>query len=144
MRRFFLLLAAASTTFALTTTTAHATLYGFESNAELVNGNRTADQRTETITSMRQAGARVVRINVGWNEVAAGCAGQSVAALKNYGNSCYNWTAFDQVVAAARAKNMQVLASVSRAPQWLHGRTDTAFLGNSNAQWLRSVRHYEA
>ena len=125
-------------------TSASATLYGFESNAELVNGNRSYEQRAETITGMAQAGAKVVRINVGWNEVAAGCRGQSVAALKNHGNRCYNWSVFDQVVGLARDRKLQVLASVSRAPQWLHNRTDTAFLGNSNAQWLRSVRHYEA
>jgi hypothetical protein len=124
--------------------TASATLYGFESNAELVNGNRSLEQRTETIAGMSNAGAQVLRINVGWNEVAGGCAGQSPAALKNNNNSCYDWRVFDQVVDLARDRKLQVLASVSRAPVWLHGRTDSSFLGNSNKQWVYSVSHYSS
>lgn len=146
-RRTLLTLAAAASCTLLAgpaSTPAHATLYGFESNAELVNSNVTEAQRASTLTGMRQAGGQVVRVNFGWNELAAGCAGQSVLALKNHNNTCYTWDAFDQVARMARARNMQVLATVSRAPQWLLGSSNPSFLGNSNAQWMRSVRHYEA
>lgn len=146
MRRLLLTLAAASCTFALALapTTAHAVLYGVESNAELTNSNRTEAQRAATLTQMRAAGVQVVRINVGWNELAARCGGQSPTALRDGANPCYDWGVFDQVVRLSRARNMQVLATISRAPAWLHGSSDPAFLGNSDAQWSRSVIHYQS
>lgn len=146
MRRTSLLLATASL-FALTFAlpgTASATSYGFESNAELVNGNRTYAQRAVTIAGMRQAGATVLRINLGWNEVAARCAGQSPRALRANTNACYDWHVFDQIVELTRRHGIQVIASASRAPQWLLNSTNTSFLGSSNRQWLHAVSHYSS
>lgn len=144
MRRILPLLAAASVCLLALPASASAVLYGVESNAELVNSNRSEEQRAQTLTGMRQMGAQVVRINVGWNELAERCGGQSPAQLRDHENPCYEWGPFDQVVSLAAARNMQVLASVSRAPGWLHRSSNSAFLGNSNTQWLRSVAHYSA
>jgi hypothetical protein len=143
MRRFLPLLLAAASLLALPTT-AGAVTYGVESNAELVNSNRTYAQRTQTIARMHAQGARLVRINVGWNELAAGCGGQSPTTLRNHGAACYDWSVFDQVVQLATDRDMQVLVSISRAPTWLHGSSNPSWLGATSQQWQRTVVHYEA
>lgn len=124
---------------------ASAIVIGVESNSELVNFGVSRTSQAATLERMRQQGVRIVRINMGWNEVAgAACATRDAATLRNPDNGCYDWAVFDGVVQEATARGIQVLVSVSRAPEWLHGTADPAYLGATSAQWARTVMHYEA
>ncbi len=118
--------------------------YGVEANNDLANSNRTTAQRTETFDRMQAQGVRIVRVNMGWNELAASCGGQSPAQLADHTNACYSWGVFDEVVDLARDHGILMLVSVSRAPSWLHGSNNPSYVGASGTQWARTVQHYEA
>jgi hypothetical protein len=123
---------------------AHATLYCVESNGEFINSDRTLAQQEAALDKVVAQGGDVVRVNIGWNEVAGSCSGQSSAELRNPDNPCYTWTVVDNFVGAANARRVLVLATVSRAPSWLHGYTDPFYLGTTGTQFNRSVDHFSA
>lgn len=123
---------------------AQAALWGIESNAELINTDRTSNDRATTIAGMHELGAKVVRVNLRWYDIAARCSGQTPSLLQNHRNSCYNWVSSDEVIRLTAQRNMEVLISISQAPYWLHNSTNHAFLGNSDNQWNRSLAHYQA
>jgi hypothetical protein len=124
--------------------TASAMLVGAESNGELVNSDRTPALQAAALDKMRAQGVQVVRVNFGWNEMAVNCAGRSAAALGNHTDPCYTWGVLDSLVTLAKARKIQVLISTSRAPGWLHNSTDPYFLGQSTAQFNRTVSYYAA
>jgi hypothetical protein len=128
----------------LAPTTASATLYGVESNGEFINSDRTLAQQEAALDKVVAQGGDVVRVNVGWNDVAGSCTGQSPADLRNPDNPCYSWGVIDNLVQAANTRRVLVLATVSRAPEWLQGSTDPFFLGTTNSQFARSVDHFSA
>lgn len=123
---------------------AHAALYGVEANNDLANSNRTLTERTQTFDRMKTQGVGIVRVNMGWNEIAANCAGVSASALANHEHVCYSWGVFDDVVRLANERGILVLASISRAPRWLQGSSDAAYVGTTSAQWAKTIAHYEA
>ena len=143
MRRLLPVLAAASLTL-LVPAPAHAALYGVEANNDLANSNRTLAQRTQTFDRMKTQGVGIVRVNMGWNEIAARCAGVSASALANHEHACYSWGVFDDVVRLANERGIVVLASISRAPSWLHATTNASYVGTTSAQWSKTVVHFEA
>ncbi len=143
MRRLLPVLAIASLTL-FAPTSAHAVIYGVEANNDLANSNRSLEQRTETFDRMQDQGIRIVRVNMGWNELAANCSNESYAALANHEHECYSWGVFDQVVGLASERRILVLASISRAPRWLHDSANAAYVGTTGPQWRKTVLHYEA
>lgn len=143
MRRLLPTLALASLAL-LVPASAHAVIYGVEANNDLANSNRSTAQRTQTLDRMQAQGIRIVRVNMGWNELAENCGGVSASALANQEHPCYTWGVFDQVVSLASERGIQVLASISRAPRWLHGTSNAAYVGTTSSQWARTVLHYEA
>lgn len=125
--------------------TSSATIYGVESNSELVNSSVTRASQARTLDRMRLQGVRIVRVNMGWNEIARdSCRTRPVYLLRRHDNGCYDWRVFDGVVQEAQARRITVLASVSRAPRWLHGSSNPSYLGRTGAQWRRSALHYSA
>jgi hypothetical protein len=145
MRRILPFAAACLFALAVAAPAAQATLYGVESNAELANSNVTRASQGATLDKMRAQGVGIVRANVHWNEAApAGCATVPLATLRNPDNGCYDWSIFDGIVQEAAARNIQVLVSVTQAPQWLHGSSDPTYLGATSTQWTRTVQYYSA
>lgn len=143
MRRFLPVLAAVSLILSVPAS-ASAVTYGVEANNDLANSNRTTEQRTETLDRMQAQGIKVVRVNMGWNELAGACGGVDASALANHEHACYSWGVFDEVVQLANDRGILVLASISRAPQWLHGSSNPSYVGASGTEWSRTVLHYEA
>lgn len=122
-----------------------ATIYGYESNGELINSDRTRPLQAEALDTMKRQGAQVVRVNAGWNEIALeGCASRTLEQLKDPDNGCYRWDVVDGVVQQASDRGILVLASFSRAPHWLHRNANTSYLGATSREWTRSVQHYVA
>ncbi|MCW2961159.1 MAG: hypothetical protein JWM90_1546 [Thermoleophilia bacterium] len=119
-------------------------LVGVEANGELVNSNLSPAQQAAAFDKLQIQGARIVRANVQWRDIAAGCAGQSAVQLGDNANPCYSWSVIDNFVTEARNRNIQVVMSVSGAPQWLHGSNIPAFVGSTSAQWANMVAHYPA
>jgi hypothetical protein len=144
MRRLLPLAAACLFALAVAAPAAHATLYGVESNAELANSNVTRASQGATLAKMRAQGVGVVRANVHWNEAAAACGSVALATLRDPDNGCYDWSVFDGIVQEAAAHNIQVLVSVTHAPQWLHHNDDPTYLGATGPQWTHTVQYYTA
>ncbi|NLG27531.1 MAG: cellulase family glycosylhydrolase [Chloroflexi bacterium] len=125
--------------------TASAMLFGVETNGELINSDRTRADQASALTKIDKLGAGAVRVNIGWNDVATdACRTQSLAALRNPNNSCYNWSVVDGLSEQAAERKLRVIASVSRAPRWLHGSSDPYYLGRSGRQWRHTLVHFEA
>lgn len=143
MRRLLPVLAIASLTL-FAPASAHAVIYGVEANNDLANSNRSLEQRTQTLDRMKSQGIGIVRVNMGWNELAANCDGISASALANHEHACYSWGVFDTVVRLASERRILVLASISRAPRWLHGSDNGAYVGTTGSQWTKTMLHYEA
>jgi hypothetical protein len=55
---------------------------------------------------MVNAGAHWIRLDINWASIQAG------------GPTSYNWTSFDRVISAARARNMDVLGTIAWTPGW--------------------------
>jgi hypothetical protein len=142
--RIPLVLALAGTALAISASPASAMVVGVESNHELVNSNVTLEQRTRVLDEMRAAGAKAIRVNLGWNEFADACGSQPADALRDDANPCYSWSGLDQTVSLASARGIQVVASVSRAPEWLHGARNPMWLGTTAQQWARTVSFYSS
>ncbi len=143
MRRILPALAAASLVLLLPSA-AGAAVFGVEANNDLSNSNRTTEQRTQTLDRMKAQGVQIIRVNFGWNEIAANCGGISASELANNEHPCYDWRVFDEVADLARDRNIQMLVSISRAPAWLHGTSNAAYVGTTGPQWSKTVVHYEA
>jgi hypothetical protein len=123
--------------------------FGIQSNGELIDGNLTAAQQAKTLNNMKAVGVQMIRVTMSWSRVAANpgaCEGAaSFAELENPNHACYNWTTYDNLVSLARARNIQVLASVYQVPDFANGTRDgtcgnypeSAFVGNSDAQFAR-------
>ncbi len=63
---------------------------------------------------MADAGARVARVDLRWDRVAT----RAPADASDPGDPAYDWTTYDQVVAAARRYRMEVLFTVWGTPSW--------------------------
>lgn len=123
---------------------ASAILVGVESNRELVNSDRTPALQDEALAKMQGQGASVVRANFGWNEIAGGCAGQTPAQLRDHTNACLNWQLLDSLVSQARARNLKMLLSFTRVPQWVLNNPDGSYMGRSAAEFNTVIAHYSA
>lgn len=94
---------------------------------------------------MQGLGVKVVRVTFSWREIAHNCKGQSVAALSNDTNPCYDWSLYDGLVNSATARGMQVLASVFKSPDWANGVVGRPyFTGGSWSAFLRWEAYYRA
>ena len=123
---------------------AHAILVGMESNRELVNTTQTAEMQAEALQTMKEQGVQVVRVNWRWYEIAEGCAGQSISALRQHTNPCYDWSRLDTLVKEASRLRMNVLLSVQQNPSWLSGTTNRYYMGGSWSQFQRTANHFAA
>lgn len=124
---------------------AHAVIkVGAEANGQIVNSDVTAASQADALLKMRMQGTQVVRANFGWNEIAAGCGGQSATALANHLNPCYNWLLLDNFVKTTATLKMQPLVSLTRTPSWASGSSDPMNMGTTTAQWNNVLAHYAA
>ncbi|MCW2950248.1 MAG: hypothetical protein JWN41_1261 [Thermoleophilia bacterium] len=123
---------------------AHALIVGAEANGELVNSDRTPALQAAALDKMQAQGTQLVRVNVGWTEIAAGCGTTSLQAQKNPDNGCYNWAVLDSLVQLAGQRNIKVLMSSMRAPKWLHKSSNEYYLGKTSSQFNRTVSYYAA
>ena len=115
---------------------------GAEANGELINSDRTPALQAAALDKMQAQGVQVVRINMGWNEIAANCGTQSAAQLTDPDNGCYTWGVLDSLVTLAADRNIKVLMSTSRAPGWLQKSSDPYQLGRTPAAFNRTVAFY--
>ncbi|MBC7460699.1 MAG: hypothetical protein H7287_04995, partial [Thermoleophilia bacterium] len=127
-------------------------IVGFEPNGELANNGTTPEQQVVALDKMRDEGATLIRVNISWNFIARGCAGQPTAALTDNANPCYDWTQYDSLFSLARDRNIQVLASVTRMPDWVQpvkpAGMDEAkkpfFVGSTTGAFNHTVTEYTA
>lgn len=146
-RRTFLrlsMLVAAVAALAMPASASATILVGMESNRELANSDRTPELQSAALDKMQAQGVQVVRVNLGWNEVAPNCGGQTPAALKNHINPCYDWSRVDSLVTLTKVRKQQLLVSFTRAPQWVLNNADPMYMGLSSAQFNVMVAHYSA
>lgn len=68
--------------------------------------NESDTDMARDLDSMKDAGARWIRMDVNWAVIQAG------------GPSSYGWAPFDRVAAAARARGLSVLAEIVYTPSW--------------------------
>ena len=123
---------------------ASAMLMGVEANGELLNPDRTPAQQAESLDRIASQGARLARVNVSWKQIASYCNGQTLSALRNDKNACYDWSSLDSLVSLAQARDIQLLFSVSRVPFWLQHSSNPMYIGTSSAAWTRTVQFYPA
>jgi hypothetical protein len=119
-------------------------LVGAESSRELVNSTQTPELQAIALDKMKAQGTQVVRANFRWYEIANGCGGQSVAALKNPDNACYDWSRVDGLVGQARARGMKLLLSVQQSPTWANGSINPYAIPNATAAFNTWVTHFAA
>ncbi|MCW2950521.1 MAG: hypothetical protein JWN41_1534, partial [Thermoleophilia bacterium] len=122
----------------------HAMLMGVEANGELVNPERTPAQQAASLNRIQAQGARLIRVNVSWKQIAANCGNQSLTAQRLDTNRCYNWAVYDSLVSLAQDRGIQLLFSVTREPFWVNHSSSAAYVGASSAQWARTVKYYPA
>lgn len=123
---------------------ASAMLIGLESNGEFINSDRVPALQNPALDKAKSLGAQVIRVNVGWNEIAGACAGRSLVTLANHENDCYHWAILDNLVRESHARGIQLLVSVSRAPVWVNNSADPMFVGATGPQFTRFVDNYAA
>ncbi len=123
---------------------ASAVMVGMESNRELVNTTQTPEQQREALQEMKRQGVQVVRANWRWYEIAEGCGSESMCALRQHTNSCYDWSRLDNLVAEANRLRMHVLLSVQQNPSWLSGTTNRYYMGGTWTQFQRTANHFAA
>lgn len=145
-----LLLLTAVAAFAPATSSANI-IVGFESNGELANNGTTPEQQASALDKVRDEGATLIRVNISWNFIARGCDGQTTASLRDSANPCYDWAQYDSLVSLARARNIQLLASVTRVPDWVHkvkpaiaDEKKPFYVGSNGTQFNRTVAEYSA
>jgi hypothetical protein len=117
---------------------------GAEANGELINPDVTPARQAAVLDKLDAQGVSIIRANVQWVNIARSCGGQSSTQLRSDANACYDWALIDGLVSGAEARGMQLLFSVSGAPRWLHGTSNTAFVGGTATQWRRTMDHYPA
>ncbi|MEO6866387.1 MAG: cellulase family glycosylhydrolase [Gaiellales bacterium] len=145
--RFVLLFAIAAAMIAplLAPSNAHAILLGMESNGELINSDRTPALQATALDKMQKQGIQVVRVNVGWNEMATGaCDGQTRFQMRNHNNPCYTWVVLDSLVDLATERKIKVLVSFSRVPSWVSGSSDPHYMGQTTMQFRKIMNHFVA
>ncbi len=96
---------------------------GLQDEASLLSHD--PNMQTNGLVDAKAAGAQLVRVTMLWDQVAAACAGQTMQALSDSTNSCYDWTVYDSLVSKARAMQMPILTSVYRFPSWVGPSTST-------------------
>ena len=139
-------------TAALAPVSASAMTMGVEANGELANPGRTPADQAAALDRLQAQGATLIRLNVSWQQVAEGCAGQQLSALRDNTNACYDWSVYDSLVSLASARNIQLLFSVTRAPSWLQANKPATLLekekpywvGATSADWTRTTQFYPA
>ena len=60
---------------------ANAALYGAESTSDFINSNATPAVQAKALDKLKAQGGNVLRVNIGWNEIAIGFAVSFVVAL---------------------------------------------------------------
>jgi hypothetical protein len=128
----------------LVPSSASAALYGVESNGELTNSDRTLELQQAALDKVVAQGGDIIRANIGWNEVARWCDGQSVAQLRDPDNACYRWSVVDNLVQSANARRVLVLVSVTRVPSWVRDNANPYYLGTRTPDFNNTVAHYAA
>jgi hypothetical protein len=92
---------------------------GFSADSSLAGASASSD--TRWATRAVDEGARVVRVNVIWSEVAPAKRPLGFAA-DNPASRGYDWSAVDTPVRILAAHGLQVLLTVYGAPRWAEGR----------------------
>jgi hypothetical protein len=95
-------------------------------------------RRELILDSQRDAGARVVRVLLRYDQVAT-CDPGAAGAVHT--NRCYDWSVFDAFVRGADARGMQVLLSIYGVPKWKFNGPEN-FLGTTDAQFDSFVASY--
>ena len=85
--------------------------YGIAAGGNLHNLG--ADDLARELDVYRAAGSKWIRIDINWEVIQAG------------GPSSYNWAPFDRVVQAARARDLQILATILYTPGWARPGTNS-------------------
>jgi polysaccharide biosynthesis protein PslG len=98
-------------TSAATSATPSNSAYGIAAGGNLHNLG--PDELARELDVYRDAGSKWIRIDVNWEVIQAG------------GPSSYNWAPFDRVIQAARARDLQVLASILYTPRWARPGTSS-------------------
>jgi len=96
-------------------------------------GDITTAEAERQVQQAADAGANVVRIDVGWASIEGDGKGQW---------SEYHLNRLDKVVAAAEARGIKPLLGLADSPCWASSAPDSERQGCTGAWWDRDVTHY--
>src|SRR5262245_7809453 len=76
--------------------------FGIQDDAWLLHGPGSLDDRLDTVSGL---GARIVRLSLHWNEIAAG----KPAAATDPDDPAYDWSGYDEALDGLHQRNIDVL-----------------------------------
>jgi hypothetical protein len=88
--------------------------FGIQDDAWLLHGPGTLDGRLDTVAEL---GARIVRVNLHWNEIAA----QRPADATSPDDPAYDWSGYDEALEGLHQRGIDVLLRIVGAPRWANG-----------------------
>lgn len=122
---------------------AHSQAMSFEAPRELLDPSL----RDSTLDQISGMGVKSLRVVLYWHDVAPNADSSAKQTFDETDPANYNWSAYDAIVASARARGMQVLLTVSGpVPKWATlSRRDTVTHPSPKLfeQFMQAVaRHY--
>jgi hypothetical protein len=101
-----------------------------------------AGVRSETLDRMQGLGAKVLRFQLRWDQVAAKCNPASGGApASSPANACYDWSLPDAVVREATTRGIRVIFTIDGTPRWLFQK-DFGYTGTTAKQFDQFVKYY--
>jgi hypothetical protein len=88
--------------------------FGVQDDAWLLHGPGTLDTRLDTVQAL---GARIVRVNLHWNEIAASRPTDATSA----DDPAYDWSGYDEALDGLHQRGIEVLLGIVGAPRWTNG-----------------------